>query len=68
MKNKKEMPYDFWNHGINPILGYRWTQPPITPQESKRNKNEYPEVDDYNPNKDNKDYKVDDGVIAYFTR
>lgn len=48
--NKKEMPYDFWNHGINPILGYRWTQPPITPQESKRNKNEYPEVDDYNPN------------------
>lgn len=46
----KEMPYDFWNHGINPILGYRWTQPSMTPQESKRNKFEYPEVDDYNPN------------------
>jgi len=48
--NKKEMPYDFWNHGINPILGYKWTQPAISPKESKRNKFEYSEVDDYNPN------------------
>jgi hypothetical protein len=22
---KKTMPHDFWNHGINPILGYRYT-------------------------------------------
>jgi hypothetical protein len=21
---KDEMPYDFWNYGINPILGYRY--------------------------------------------
>ncbi len=20
----KKMPYDFWNYGINPILGYRY--------------------------------------------
>lgn len=20
----EEMPYDFWNYGVNPILGYRY--------------------------------------------
>ena len=24
MKMKNDMPYDFWNYGINPILGYRY--------------------------------------------
>jgi len=43
---KKEMPWDFWNYGINPILGYKWTQPPITPKESKRNKYEYNKEDE----------------------
>lgn len=43
---KKEMPWDFWNHGINPILGYKWKQPPMTPTESKRNKYEYLPEDD----------------------
>lgn len=22
-KEKKELPYDFWNYGINPIVGYK---------------------------------------------
>jgi len=24
MKKNNDMPYDFWNYGINPILGYRY--------------------------------------------
>lgn len=23
MEEKKEMPLDFWNYGINPIVGYK---------------------------------------------
>lgn len=23
-KTFNDMPHDFWNHGINPILGYRY--------------------------------------------
>jgi|TARA_B100001750_G_C15405237_1_gene544779 hypothetical protein len=38
MKNK--MPYDFWNYGINPILGYKWVQPTLNPQ-PRQNKLEY---------------------------
>ena len=57
MTTKKEMPYDFWNYGINPILGYKYE--PLTKPTPFRNKKEYPPEDDY---------KVDDGVIAYFTR
>ena len=48
MTNKKEMPYDFWNHGINPILGYKYE--PLTKPTPPRNKNEYRPEDDYNPN------------------
>ncbi len=57
MTNKKEMPHDFWNHGINPILGYKYKKP--GDGKRRRDKFEYPKEDDY---------KVDDGVIAYFTR
>lgn len=62
----KELPDNWWDHGINPILGYKYE--PLTKPTPFRNKNEYPPEDDYNPNEDNKEYKVDDGVIAYFTR
>lgn len=24
MEQENKMPYDFWNYGINPILGYRY--------------------------------------------
>lgn len=58
MTTKKELPDNWWDHGINPVLGYKWKQPPLNPV-PPRNKNEYPPEDDY---------KVDDGVIAYFTR
>ena len=58
MTNKKEMPHDFWNHNIHPILGYKWKRPTLNPT-PPRSKKEYLPEDDY---------KVDDGVIAYFTR
>ena len=44
-KNKKEMPWDFWNHNINPITGYKITKPPMG-QHVWRNKHEYPTNDD----------------------
>ena len=47
----KEMPYDFWNHGINPILGYKYE--PLSTHTPFRSKIEYPEYDDYNPNTEN---------------
>ena len=43
----KEMPYDFWNHGINPIVGYKL--PKINEKGRKRDKWEYPEEHDYIP-------------------
>lgn len=45
--NKKEMPYDFWNHGINPIVGYKL--PKINEKGRKRDKWEYPEEHNYIP-------------------
>ena len=53
----KTLPDNWWDEGINPILGYKYQ--PISTTRAARNKNEYPPEDDY---------KVDDGVIAYFTR
>jgi hypothetical protein len=44
----KELPDDWWNHGINPILGYKYE--PMTKPTPPRNKNEYRPEDDYNPN------------------
>jgi hypothetical protein len=44
-KNKKEMPWDFWNHNINPITGYKITKLSID-QHVWRNKHEYPTNDD----------------------
>lgn len=44
----KEMPNDWWNHGINPILGYKYEKP-IWGNRT-RDKFEYPKEDDYNPN------------------
>jgi|TARA_B100000085_G_scaffold261559_1_gene265985 hypothetical protein len=46
--NKKEMPWDFWNHNINPIVGYKL--PKISEKGRARDKFEYPPEDDYNPN------------------
>jgi len=43
--NKNEMPWDFWNYNINPILGYKWKQPPLNPT-PPRNKHEYRPEDD----------------------
>lgn len=45
----KEMPYDWWNHGINPILGYKYERLKLSARGS-RDKWEYPEEYDYNPN------------------
>ena len=45
----KELPDNWWDHGINPVLGYKWKQPPLNPVPPK-NKNEYSSEDDYNPN------------------
>lgn len=36
---EKEIPWDFWNHNINPILGFVWKQPAIN-SHGKRNNNE----------------------------
>jgi len=44
-KNKKEMPWDFWNHNINPITGYKITKLSID-QRVWRSKHEYPTNDD----------------------
>ena len=44
MDTKKEMPWDFWNYGINPILGYKWNRPTLNPT-PPRNKNEYNKED-----------------------
>ena len=48
MTTKKEMPYDFWNHSINPILGYKYERPVMTGRH-KRDKFEYNPEDDYKP-------------------
>ena len=45
MDTKKEMPWDFWNHGINPVLGYKYSPPTLNPTPA-RNKNEYKPEDD----------------------
>ena len=45
MDTKKEMPWDFWNYGINPILGYKWERPPLKPTPT-RSKLEYNPEDD----------------------
>lgn len=42
MKNK--IPYDFWNYGINPILGYRWKQTPLNAK-PRLNRLEYKKQD-----------------------
>jgi hypothetical protein len=44
MDTKKEMPWDFWNYNINPILGYRYD--PISENKRQRNKHEYKPEDD----------------------
>ena len=44
MDTKKEMPWDFWNYGINPILGYKYE--PIASNIRQRNKHEYRPEDD----------------------
>jgi hypothetical protein len=54
----KELPDNWWDHGINPILGYKWKRPTLNPTPPKSKK-------EYNPEDD---YKVDDGVINYFTK
>ena len=42
MDTKKEMPWDFWNYNINPILGYRYETTDILDKKTKpRNKHEY---------------------------
>ena len=42
-EEKKEMPWDFWNHNINPILGYEYsTRDVLDYKQQKRNKYEYP--------------------------
>ena len=46
----KEMPWDFWNHNVNPILGYKYEKP-IWGNRT-RDKFEYPKEDDYSPNED----------------
>lgn len=47
---QKEMPDDWWNHGINPIVGYNI--PRNHEKQRVRNKFEYVPEDDYNPNED----------------
>ena len=54
----KELPDNWWDHGINPILGYKWKRPTLNPTPPKSKK-------EYNPEDD---YKVDDGVINYITK
>ena len=27
LKDGEQMPYDFWNYNVNPILGYKFEQP-----------------------------------------
>lgn len=44
----KELPDNWWDYGINPILGYKYE--PMTKHTPPRNKNEYRPEDDYNPN------------------
>jgi hypothetical protein len=46
----KELPDNWWDHGINPILGYKYEKP--TWNYRARDKFEYPKEDDYNPNED----------------
>lgn len=46
----KPMPSDWWNHGINPILGYKYEKPVWNTR--TRDKWEYPEEDNYNPSED----------------
>lgn len=42
-EEKNEMPWDFWNHNINPILGYEYsTRDVLEYKQQKRNKYEYP--------------------------
>ena len=46
----KPMPDDWWNHGINPILGYKYKKP--GDGKRTRDKFEYPKEENYNPNTD----------------
>lgn len=48
MTTKKEIPSDWWNHGINPILGYKYEKPSRKGLRV-RSKYEYPEKDNYIP-------------------
>jgi hypothetical protein len=49
-EEKNEMPWDFWNHNINPILGYEYsTRDVLEYKQQKRNKNLYPPELDYKP-------------------
>jgi hypothetical protein len=48
MPTKKQIPDDWWNHGINPILGYKYE--PLTNKRPERNRFEYPKCDDYKLN------------------
>ncbi len=41
----KEMPWDFWNYDINPILGYKWKRPSLS-NRAPRDKYEYNKNDD----------------------
>lgn len=50
MTTKKQMPDDWWNHGINPLVGYRVPRP--SEKNRTRDKFEYPPEDDYNPNQE----------------
>jgi hypothetical protein len=51
MTTKKEMPDDWWNHDINPILGYKYERKPLSGGR-QRDKWEYPEEENYNPNEE----------------
>ena len=49
-EEKNEMPWDFWNHNINPILGYEYsTRDQLEYKQQKRNKYLYPTELDYKP-------------------
>jgi hypothetical protein len=44
MDTKNEMPWDFWNYDINPILGYKWKRPSLS-NRGPRDKYEYDQED-----------------------
>ena len=43
----KELPDNWWDHGINPIVGYKIPRP--SEKSRIRDKFEYPEEDNYVP-------------------